>query len=207
MTEARRTHAHAGRRGRAARSRHRLRTCGKSDPLPAAYWSAMGTKIALAVLIALAVAAAATASPPTHAKVMLRSTSLGTVLVDARGRTLYLFERTPRAKSACYGQCAAVWPPFLTTGAPSSAGRRRRRCSRRAKRKDGTLQVVYAGHPLYFFSGDTRSRPDEGRGHRRTSAAAGTPSAPAASAVKPAATPPPARRTRENATATIGRAT
>ena len=82
----------------------------------------MGTKIALAVLVALAVAAAATASPPMHAKVMLRSTSLGTVLVDARGRTLYLFNADPTAKSACCGQCAAVWPPFLTKGAPLEVG-------------------------------------------------------------------------------------
>ena len=124
----------------------------------------MGTKIALAVLIALAVAAAATASPPKHAKVMLRSTSLGTVLGDARGRTLYLFEADPKAKSACYGQCAAVWPPFLTNGAPLEVGAAKQGLLSTAKRKDGTLQVVYAGHPLYFFSGDTRSGQTKGEG-------------------------------------------
>jgi predicted lipoprotein with Yx(FWY)xxD motif len=124
----------------------------------------MGTKIALAVLVALAVAAVATASPPKHAKVMLRSTSLGTVLVDARGRTLYLFNADPTAKSACFGQCAAVWPPFLTNGAPLTVGAAKQALLRTAKRKDGTLQVVYAGHPLYFFSGDTRAGETKGEG-------------------------------------------
>jgi predicted lipoprotein with Yx(FWY)xxD motif len=124
----------------------------------------MGRKIAFAVLIALAVAAAATASPPRHAKVMLRSTSLGSVLVDARGRTLYLFAADSKAKSACYGQCAAVWPPLLTSGTPVRAGSAKQGLLRTAKRKDGSLQVVYAGHPLYFFSGDAKAGQTKGEG-------------------------------------------
>ena len=95
---------------------------------------------------------------------MLRSTSLGTVLVDARGRTLYLFAADTTAKSACYGQCAAVWPPFLTTGGPVNVGPAKQGLLKTAKRKDGTLQVVYAGHPLYFFSGDTRAGQTKGEG-------------------------------------------
>jgi predicted lipoprotein with Yx(FWY)xxD motif len=151
----------------------------------------MGTKTALAVLIALAVAAAATASPPRHAKVLLRSTSLGTVLVDARGRTLYLFEADSAAKSACYVQCAAVWPPFLTNGAPVVGGTAKKALLRTAKRKDGTLQVVYAGHPLYFFSGDARAGQTKGEGIVHFGGswyAVGT----AGKAVKSAAPPPPA---------------
>jgi predicted lipoprotein with Yx(FWY)xxD motif len=124
----------------------------------------MGTKAALAVLIALAVAAAATASPPRHAKVMLRSTSLGSVLVDARGRTLYLFEADSTAKSACYGQCAAAWPPFLTNGAALNGAGVKTGLLATAKRKDGTLQVVYAGHPLYFFGADARAGQTTGEG-------------------------------------------
>jgi predicted lipoprotein with Yx(FWY)xxD motif len=124
----------------------------------------MGIKAAFVVLVALAVAAAATASPPRHAKVMLRSTSLGSVLVDARGRTLYLFEADTKAKSACYGQCAAAWPPFLTNGAPSSGVVAKKGLLSTAKRKDGTLQVVYAGHPLYFFKADARAGQTKGEG-------------------------------------------
>ncbi len=95
---------------------------------------------------------------------MLRSTSLGSVLVDARGRTLYLFEADTTAKSACYGQCAAVWPPFLTNGAPVKVRPAKQGLLKTARRKDGTLQVVYAGHPLYFFSGDTRAGQTKGEG-------------------------------------------
>jgi predicted lipoprotein with Yx(FWY)xxD motif len=124
----------------------------------------MGTKAALAVLVALAVAAAATASPPRHAKVMLRSMALGRVLVDARGRTLYLFEADRNAKSACYGQCAADWPPFLTSGTAIGSSQVKNGLLSTTKRKDGTLQVVYAGHPLYFFGADTNAGQTKGEG-------------------------------------------
>jgi predicted lipoprotein with Yx(FWY)xxD motif len=125
----------------------------------------MRTKLATVVVLAgaLAVPAAAPASP-THAKVMLRSTSLGRVLVDARGRTLYLFEADRIAKSACYGQCAAVWPPYLTGGAPLAGPGVKPGLLRTAKRRDGKLQLVYAGHPLYFFSGDASAGQVKGEG-------------------------------------------
>ena len=151
----------------------------------------MGKKIALAVLVALAVAAAATASPPKHAKVMLRSTSLGTVLVDARGRTLYLFAADTKAKSACYGQCAAAWPPFLTGGAPVADGLAKKGLLKTVKRKDGSLQVVYAGHPLYFFSGDSRAGQTKGEGIEHFGGSWFAVGA-AGKAVKPASSPPPA---------------
>jgi predicted lipoprotein with Yx(FWY)xxD motif len=115
-------------------------------------------KLATVVVLAGAVAVPAAApASPTHAKVMLRSTSLGRVLVDARGHTLYLFEADRIAKSACYGQCAAVWPPYLTSGSPVAGPGVKAGLLRTAKRRDGKLQLVYAGHPLYFFSGDARA--------------------------------------------------
>jgi predicted lipoprotein with Yx(FWY)xxD motif len=125
----------------------------------------MSTKLALLVgiLVALAAAAAAPASPR-HAKVVLRSTSLGRVLVDARGHTLYLFGADRSKKSACYAQCAAVWPPYLTGGAPLVGSGVKKALLTTAKRKDGTLQVAYAGHPLYFFSGDKGAGQSNGEG-------------------------------------------
>jgi predicted lipoprotein with Yx(FWY)xxD motif len=150
----------------------------------------MGKKIALAVLVALAVAAAATASPPRHAKVMLRSTPLGNVLVDPRGRTLYLFEADTNAKSACYGQCAAAWPPFLTSGAPVAGGLAKKGLLQTVKRKDGALQVVYAGHPLYLFSGDTRAGQTKGEGIEHFGGSWFAVSA-AGKAVEPASSPAP----------------
>jgi predicted lipoprotein with Yx(FWY)xxD motif len=121
------------------------------------------TMLPLAVLVALAAAAAALASPR-HAKVSLRSTSLGSVLVDARGHTLYLFEADHAGKSACYGQCAAVWPPFLTGTAPLAGVGVKHGALTMRKRKDGRLQVLYAGHPLYFFAADARAGQTKGEG-------------------------------------------
>ena len=125
----------------------------------------MFAKLATVVLLAaaLAVPAAAPASP-THAKVTLRTTSLGKVLVDARGLTLYIFGADRVAKSSCYTQCAAVWPPYVTSGAPLAGLGVARGLLRTAKRRDGSLQVVFAGHPLYFFSGDTRAGQTRGEG-------------------------------------------
>ena len=120
-------------------------------------------RIAPAILVALVAATAAAAVPP-HAKVMLRSTSLGSVLADARGHSLYLFEADKGSKSACYGQCAAVWPPLLTAGAPVSGTGLKKALLTTAKRKDGKSQVVYAGHPLYFFSGDANAGQVKGEG-------------------------------------------
>jgi predicted lipoprotein with Yx(FWY)xxD motif len=119
--------------------------------------------IAPAILVALVAAAAAAAFPP-HAKVVLRSTSLGSVLTDARGHSLYLFEADKRSKSACYGQCAAVWPPLLTTSRPTAGAGVKQGLLSTTKRKDGKLQVVYAGHPLYFFSGCARAGQVKGEG-------------------------------------------
>jgi predicted lipoprotein with Yx(FWY)xxD motif len=94
---------------------------------------------------------------------MLRSMALGRVLVDARGHTLYLFEADRNAKSACYGQCAAAWPPFLTSGTAIGSSQVKNGCSR-PRAKDGTLQVVCAGHPLYFFGADTNAGQTKGEG-------------------------------------------
>jgi predicted lipoprotein with Yx(FWY)xxD motif len=88
---------------------------------------------------------------------------LGLVLVDSRGMTLYDFRKDQGTRSACYGACAGAWPPLLTKGPPqasngSSAGK-----LGTARRKDGTMQVTYAGHPLYTFSGD--GKPGAASGH------------------------------------------
>ena len=85
-------------------------------------------------------------------------------MVDGRGHALYLFEADTHRKSACYGQCAAVWLPLSTTGAPLAGTGVRKALLTTAKRRDGRLQIVYAGHPLYLFSGDTRAGQLQGEG-------------------------------------------
>jgi predicted lipoprotein with Yx(FWY)xxD motif len=124
--------------------------------------------VAAAVIAAVATLVAGVSSPAsarpssldaTHAKrtlVMLRKTALGKVLVDSRGRTLYLYTPDGRSKTVCYGQCAAYWPPLLTTGKPRAGAGVKAKLLGVTMRKDGSHQVTYAGHPLYLFIQDTK---------------------------------------------------
>lgn len=99
-----------------------------------------------------------------RALVKLRKTALGRVLVDRRGRTLYLFEADKGVKSVCYGACASSWPPLLTTGKPVAGAGVRRGLLGTTKRKNHKLQVTYHGHPLYFFVRDTKAGQTRGQG-------------------------------------------
>jgi len=108
----------------------------------------------------LATAAFATASKPT---VSLRKTAVGRVLAAAHGRTVYLFTADKGSKSACYGQCAAVWPPLLAGKPTAGAGLRASKLGT-TKRKDGKLQVTYGGHPLYYFVPDKKAGDVNGQG-------------------------------------------
>jgi predicted lipoprotein with Yx(FWY)xxD motif len=79
---------------------------------------------------------------------------LGQIIVDAQGRTLYLFEADKGGKSNCDGPCAAAWPPYLSNGAPQAAMGATGGLVGTTTRADGTTQVTYGGHPLYYFVGD-----------------------------------------------------
>jgi predicted lipoprotein with Yx(FWY)xxD motif len=97
------------------------------------------------------------------------STSLGTVLVSG-GRTVYLFEKdTPAsgstpASSACTGACATAWPPVTATGAPHAGPGVQADLLGTTTRPDGSTEVTYAGHPLYWFSGDAAPGDVNGQG-------------------------------------------
>jgi predicted lipoprotein with Yx(FWY)xxD motif len=82
-------------------------------------------------------------------------TSLGTVVVDGSGRTLYRFAKDTGSKSTCSGSCAAAWPPFTAAAKPATSGGVPGSGLTLVKRSDGKRQVVMDGHPLYFFKGDT----------------------------------------------------
>jgi predicted lipoprotein with Yx(FWY)xxD motif len=79
---------------------------------------------------------------------------LGTVLVDSQGLTLYDFHKDKGGKSSCYEACAAAWPPLLTDGNPQAQGPAERGMLGTTERKDGTVQVTYAGWPLYTYVAD-----------------------------------------------------
>jgi len=83
-------------------------------------------------------------------------TSLGRILVDSSGRTLYLFAKDQKGKSACAGKCATFWPPLIATGRPRATGGAKASLIGTTRRADGRLQVTYNHHPLYTFVKDTK---------------------------------------------------
>ena len=89
----------------------------------------------------------------------------GTALVDGTGRALYLFEADTGTTSTCTGACAQVWPPLLTPGqAPVTTGAAQASLVGTSPRADGTRQVTYDGHPLYYFAGDKAPGDVKGQG-------------------------------------------
>jgi len=117
----------------------------------------------LLVLTATAAIAAVTASASGAAKVNVRTTSLGKILVNAQGRTLYLFAPDKHGKSTCYGSCASYWPPLLATGKPAAGAGVKASLLGTTTRKDGKHQVTYNGHPLYLFVGDNTANATNGQ--------------------------------------------
>ena len=113
-------------------------------------------KTALLIALALAATTAGLARAEQRSVTVSTSTSkLGRILVDSRGRTLYLFERDRPGRSACTGTCAVYWPPLLTHSSPRSGGNAKQSLIGVTRRSNGTRQVTYAGHPLYLYLGDT----------------------------------------------------
>jgi predicted lipoprotein with Yx(FWY)xxD motif len=83
--------------------------------------------------------------------------ALGLILYDLSGHTLYTFSRDKGGASSCYGACAKTWPPALTEGKPRADGEASPAKVGATKRKDGTVQLTYAGHPLYTYADDGSS--------------------------------------------------
>jgi predicted lipoprotein with Yx(FWY)xxD motif len=113
---------------------------------------------AAAVVFAVSVATASSgqAVPATvGGTAMLRTTTIGgvSVLTNSSGRTLYWFVPDTPSKSVCYGTCAAYWPPVI--GNPAAGPGVTLSKIATIARTDGTIQVTYAGHPLYTYVGDT----------------------------------------------------
>jgi predicted lipoprotein with Yx(FWY)xxD motif len=118
----------------------------------------MKATLLVALVLAATLAGLSHAAPAAHtsATVSTATSKLGRILVDSRGRTLYLFEKDRRGHSACAGTCAGYWPPLLTKSKPTAGGAAKQALLGTTRRADGTRQVTYAGHPLYRFVQDTR---------------------------------------------------
>jgi predicted lipoprotein with Yx(FWY)xxD motif len=114
---------------------------------------------------------------PAGATVKVATIAAGSVLVGPDGRTLYVFDGDTTTTSACTGPCATVWPALTVTGTPGGGSGVDASKLTAAAQADGKDQVVYAGHLLYSFSGDTAPGDAKGLG------------IPAWHAVSPAGTP------------------
>jgi predicted lipoprotein with Yx(FWY)xxD motif len=118
--------------------------------------------LAVAVSLTVGLSSGLAATRSTGTKVAVASTGLGRILVDGRGRTLYLFEKDKSGKSACNGQCTTFWPPLIASGKPLASAGAKASLLGTTKRADGRLQVTYNHHPLYTFVKDTRKGQTKG---------------------------------------------
>jgi predicted lipoprotein with Yx(FWY)xxD motif len=113
------------------------------------------TLIATLVVLASAVLAATTmAAAPT---VAVHHSRYGPILTDGAGRTLYLFTRERSARSRCYGACATAWPPLIARGRVRAGRGAHRSLLGTTRRRDGSRQLTYRGHPLYYYVGERRA--------------------------------------------------
>ena len=124
-----------------------------------------GVSIAAVSVVALAVLGASVATaggPATTTLGALKTVRVGavTVLADAQGRTLYWFAPDTATRSACYGSCAAYWPPVK---GPATAGPGVTGTLSVLTRTGGSVQAAYDGHPLYTYVGDRA--PGQANGH------------------------------------------
>jgi predicted lipoprotein with Yx(FWY)xxD motif len=123
------------------------------------------TRIGLCAAIATTVLAPAVAVASNSTVISSGKVKAGTAVVASNGLTLYGFSRDSKNKSTCYGSCAKVWIPLTTKGsvAVKSGSGLNRQLVGRFKRTDGSYQVSYGGHPLYHFTGDTKSGQQNGQ--------------------------------------------
>jgi len=98
------------------------------------------------------------------ASVGVSNASLGNILVNSRGRTLYLFSRDSGTMSECNGACAVNWPPLRAAGKPTIGSGAKSTLTSTSSRSDGVRQITYNGHPLYLFKGDSKPGDANGEG-------------------------------------------
>jgi predicted lipoprotein with Yx(FWY)xxD motif len=111
-----------------------------------------------------AAAAPSSAASGSAAVIKTASSSGDTFLTDGSGRAVYLWVKDTGNASTCSGACAGAWPPVTTTGAPTVSGSAKASDLGTITRSDGTKQVTYDGHPLYYFSGDSGPGMASGQG-------------------------------------------
>ena len=112
--------------------------------------------------------ASATPGPtPTAAAILMitQNSTLGSILVDQNGMTLYYWKRDAANFSNCIATCLTTWPPFLTNGTPIAKDPAIAGVLGIYVRPDGRQQVTYDGYPLYYYSKDTKAGDTNGQGN------------------------------------------
>src|SRR4051812_7187576 len=107
----------------------------------------MGKLTFIAAALATILAASASAAAPA---VSVRSSQYGRILFDSPGFVLYAFTADAHGRSKCTDACAKAWPPYIVKTRPPG------RLVATTRRADGSLQVTYAGRPLYYYVGDRK---------------------------------------------------
>ena len=136
-----------------------LAGCGAAERDAGAPTAAVETAVATTTTTA-ATASGAERDRPARKGRRIRAidSQFGTILADARGQALYLFDKERRSRSECYGDCARAWPPVLTSGRPVAGKGVRKRLLGTTTRRNGKRQVTYRGHPLYYYVDDAPGR-------------------------------------------------
>jgi len=111
--------------------------------------------------------AASTTASGSAVAVQAKHGKLGTILAAGpKHLTVYLFEADKGTTSSCGGACAKVWPPVTTEGKPTASSGAVSADLGTTMRSDGTEQVTYKGHPLYFYDDDKDSGDAYGQGSK-----------------------------------------
>ncbi len=130
--------------------------------------------VATPVVMPATAAPAATQAPATAAPVatptgpatvtVATNAKFGSILTDSTGKTLYIFLNDTSTSSTCSGACINNWPALLTNGSPVAGSGVDATKLGTTTRPDGTTQVTYNGHPLYYFFKDTAAGDTNGQG-------------------------------------------
>lgn len=124
--------------------------------------------IAAAAVVVFAIGGGKAKATPAQATngsaISIRSTSLGKTLVDANGRTLYLFEGDRAGISTLSAAGVAVWPRFTSAGTVKAENGAQAALIGTTTSPSGVKQVTYQGHPLYYYVGDSAPGSTRGQG-------------------------------------------
>ncbi len=131
----------------------------------------LGVPVAAGLLAAACGSAAGSTTPATPASGPANATVIeshagsgGPFLANGSGRAVYLWAADSMNKSTCAGACAGAWPPVTTTGKVTAADGAKAADLGTITRSDGSKQVTYNGHPLYYFAGDSGPGQTNGQG-------------------------------------------